>query len=247
LNPQSAIRNPQSAILAVAGLSKSYPTPSGPLDVLTDVAFQLSAREALAILGPSGSGKSTLLFILGALEPPTAGKVTLDGTDPHALSERDQAEFRNRKVGFIFQDHHLLPQLTLLENVLVPTLLRRDIAPAEHVARARKLIARVGLESRIDHLPAELSGGERQRAAIARALAGRPAMVLADEPTGNLDRENARQVGDLLLELQREEGSILILATHSLDLAARLPRRAEIVGGRFRPADGAPVAGGEGR
>ena len=220
--------------LEVEDLRKEYPTPSGPLVILDGISLRLEPGEALAILGPSGSGKSTLLFILGALEPPTGGRVRLGGVDPHGLAEKAQAEFRNRKVGFVFQEHHLLPQLTLLENVLVPAIIRPTEERAGLPQRARALIERVGLGPRAGHLPAELSGGERQRTAIARALVGSPSLVLADEPTGNLDRRSAAEAADLLLDLQRQEHTILVLATHSLELAARLPRRAELVGGRLR-------------
>jgi len=222
--------------LQVLGLSKEYPSPAGSLVVLQDINLRLSPGEALAVLGPSGSGKSTLLFILGAMEPPTRGSVLLCGVDPHALSDRKQAEFRNLQVGFIFQDHHLLPQLTLLENVLVPALLRPDRDSVDYPGRARELISRVGLLERIHHRPAELSGGERQRAAIARALVGKPALVLADEPTGNLDRKSAAEVGDLLRDLQNGESTILVLVTHSQELAGRFPRRMELAGGRLQDA-----------
>ncbi len=223
-----------SGPLEVVDLRKEYPTPAGPLVVLDGIDFQLSPGEPLVILGPSGSGKSTLLFILGALEAPTGGSVRLCGVDPHSLAEREQAEFRNRQVGFIFQDHHLLPHLTLLENVLVPALLRPPGDSLDTVERARLLISRVGLEGRMHHRPAELSGGERQRAAIARALVGRPTLVLADEPTGNLDRMSAREVGELLRDLQGEENAILVLVTHSQELAERFPRRVELVGGKLQ-------------
>jgi len=221
--------------LEVVDLAKEYRAAAGPLPVLDGVTFRLAPGGALAVLGPSGSGKSTLLFILGGLERPTRGTVRIGGVDPHALAEREAAEFRNRTVGFVFQEHHLLPQLTLLENVLVP-LLPRGGASAGDVERARALVERVGLGPRADHFPAELSGGERQRAAVARALVGRPAVVLADEPTGSLDRRTAAEVGDLFIELVREGGAMLVLATHSLELAGRLPRRAELVGGKLREA-----------
>ena len=163
----------------------------GPLPVLRGVNLSLERGDALAVMGPSGSGKSTLLHILGTLDRPTAGKVTLEGTDPFALPERELAAFRNRRIGFVFQDHHLLPQCSVLENVLIPTLVSRDTQPAETEAYARQLLDRVGLGERLDHRPAELSGGERQRVAVARALVLKPVLLLADEPTGNLDRKNA--------------------------------------------------------
>jgi lipoprotein-releasing system ATP-binding protein len=182
-------------MLAVEALSKHYATPRGPLPVLIDVTFSKGPGESLCIMGPSGSGKSTLLHILGTLESPTSGRVTIDGLAPHALPEPDLATFRNRTIGFVFQDHFLLPQCSVLENVLVPTLVRRD--GLDHEAHARELLERVGLSDRLDHRPAELSGGERQRAAFARALVLSPRVVLADEPTGNLDAGSAR-VADLL-------------------------------------------------
>ena len=206
--------------LEVRNLTRDYPTRSGPLSVLRGVDLTLERGQSLAIMGPSGSGKSTLLYIIGTLDAPTAGTVRLDGIDPFALSERDLAAFRNTKVGFVFQDHHLLPQCSVLENVLIPTL-ANGVDARE---RATKLLDRVGLSARLDHRPAELSGGERQRVAVARALILRPAMLLADEPTGNLDRTSGRAVGALLLEVAREENAILIAVTHSAELAGTFPR-----------------------
>ena len=218
--------------LVVRALRKEYPHPSGTLVVLDGLSLAMSRGEALAVMGPSGSGKSTLLYILGSLESPTGGRVEICGQDPFALGPADLARFRNRSVGFVFQDHHLLPQCTSLENVLVPTLARGG-ASSEDAVRARNLLGRVGLAERTDRLPSELSGGERQRVAIARALINSPPVVLADEPTGNLDRRSARTVGSLLLELQRERNILLIAVTHSVDLAARFPERAELVDGRL--------------
>jgi lipoprotein-releasing system ATP-binding protein len=185
-------------------------------------------------MGPSGSGKSTLLYVLGTLEPPTSGTVTLDGRDPFRLPEPALTAFRNREVGFVFQDHCLLPQLSVLENVLAPTL----VAPRRegHAERARTLLARVGLEDRLEHHPAELSGGEKQRVALARALVLGPRLLLCDEPTGNLDAASADTVASLLLELHRQEDAILVLVTHSADLAARIPDRRRLVGRRLEPA-----------
>lgn len=214
--------------LIVENLSKDYPTREGPLPVLRDVTLELPRGEALAVMGPSGSGKSTLLHILGTLDRPTSGCVRLDGKDPFALPERELAGFRNRLVGFVFQDHHLLPQCTVLENVLVPTLVNPATKPAEAEARARQLLERVGLSGRLDHRPAEISGGERQRVAVARALVQHPVLLLADEPTGNLDRRAARQVAELLLELHRQEQTVLVVVTHSTELAAMFPRRMEM-------------------
>lgn len=214
--------------LTVTDVSKDYPTRTGPLSVLRRVSFSLNRGEALAIMGPSGSGKSTLLHMLGALDPPTSGTITLEGMNPYTLRERELAAFRNRRIGFVFQDHHLLPQCSVLENVLVPTLVSRDTRPAETEAYARQLLERVGLAGRLDHRPAELSGGERQRVAVARALVLKPILLLADEPTGNLDHKNAQGVGELLVELHRQENNILVVVTHSADLAKLFPRLMEV-------------------
>ena len=222
--------------LVVTNLSKEYSTRSGPLSVLRDVSLSLSRGESLAVMGPSGSGKSTLLHILGTLDHPTSGTVRIEDTDPFALSEPDLAGFRNRRIGFVFQDHHLLPQCSVLENVLVPTLVSRDTKPAETEQYARQLLDRVGLGGRLDHRPAELSGGERQRVAVARALVLRPVLLLADEPTGNLDRKNAEAVGELLLELHRQENTILVVVTHSGELARLFPKRSEVNDGTLVPA-----------
>jgi len=219
--------------LRADSICKSFPTRSRELVILRDITLTLSAGESAAIMGPSGSGKSTLLNILGTLEPPTSGRVTLDGTNPFELPERDLARFRNRRVGFIFQEHHLLPQCTVLENVLLPTLTEKRGAEGENLDRARRLLDRVGLSDRLDHRPAELSGGERQRVAIARALVNRPSLLLADEPTGNLDRSTAATVAGLLSEVHREENAILIVVTHSEQLAERFDRRWELNDGRL--------------
>jgi len=220
-------------LLRVANLSKDYPAPRGPLRVLSDVSFELSPGDAAAITGPSGSGKSSLLYVLGRLEPPTSGTVTLDGSNPYQLSPAALAAFRNRHVGFVFQDHCLLPQCTVLENVLVPTLVGSSNGD---LARARDLVARVGLADRIDHRPAELSGGERQRVAIARALIRNPRLLLCDEPTGNLDHAAATNVASILLDLHRAGETILVIVTHSAELAARLPARFELRDSRLERA-----------
>jgi lipoprotein-releasing system ATP-binding protein len=192
----------------------------------------MTSGESLAVVGPSGSGKSTLLQILGTLDQPDSGSVDLAGTDPFALSEKRLAEFRNSQIGFIFQDHHLLPQLSVLENVLIPALAGGS-AVAEDFERAEDLIERVGLSSRITHLPGQLSGGERERVAIARALFRDPVLILADEPTGNLDRKTAEIITALLLDLQKQSGAMLIAVTHSDALAAAMNRRAELVDGKL--------------
>jgi lipoprotein-releasing system ATP-binding protein len=213
-------------MLLVSNLTKHYPTPRGPLTVLSDVSFSLTPGEAAAVMGPSGAGKSSLLYLLGALEPPSAGTVTLDGKNPFLLAPRELAAFRNASIGFVFQDHCLLPQCSVLENVLIPTL----VAPGANGAttRARELIDRVGLGDRIDHRPGELSGGERQRVAIARAMIREPRLLLCDEPTGNLDRASADNVAALLLDLHRLQNTILIVVTHSLQLASRFSIRFEL-------------------
>jgi len=213
--------------LVVEHISKSFPTRGEPLVVLREASLTLGAGQNAAILGPSGSGKSTLLFIIGTLDTPSGGSVRLSGTDPFALAETQLADFRNRHIGFVFQDHYLLPQLTVLENVLIPALARG--APSDvTIDRARQLLARVGLAERLEHRPAELSGGERQRVGVARALLLKPALVLADEPTGNLDRKSATAIGDLLIEVPREEQTMLLVVTHSRELAQRFDRRLEI-------------------
>ena len=201
-------------------VSKRY----GDVSVLRDVSIEVSRGQSLAVVGPSGSGKSTLLHVFGTLDRPTSGRVTIDGRDPYALPEKDLARFRNRVIGFVFQDHHLLPQYSVLENVMMPTLAFRD-GGADAAERARGLIERVGLGHRTGHRPSALSGGERQRVAVARALVNRPALLLCDEPTGSLDRARADEVGDLLFELHAEQETILIGVTHSLELAARFERR----------------------
>jgi lipoprotein-releasing system ATP-binding protein len=215
-------------VLEVSHVSKEYATPRGPLSILSDVSLSLAPGDAAAVTGPSGSGKSTLLYVLGALEPPTRGTVTLDGQNPFALGPSAIAEFRNRAIGFVFQDHCLLPQCSVLENVLVPTLVADRRGRDTDVARARTLIDRVGLTTRIEHRPAELSGGEKQRVAIARALIRQPRLVLCDEPTGNLDPHTAQAVAELLLELHRQHSTILVVVTHSAALAAQFPTRFEL-------------------
>jgi len=224
--------------LLVHDLCKSFPTRAGDLVVLRNIRLELQPGDALAILGPSGSGKSTLLHLLGTLDRPTSGSITLDGQDPFALGDRDLARFRNRTIGFVFQDHHLLPQCSVLENVLVPTLADRTNDRAALGERARALLDRVGLAQRLDHRPAELSGGERQRVAIARALILQPKLLLADEPTGNLDRKTATTVGELLLDLHRQSQIILIVVTHSAELARTLPKQLEMNDGSLTDWNG---------
>ena len=217
-------------MLEVKSVSKEYPTASGPLRILSNINVSLQRGDAIAVVGPSGSGKSTLLYVVGALEPPTQGSVSLDGKDPYQLQDRDLAAFRNKSVGFVFQDHLLLPQCSVLENVLVPSLAAGSKPSAEVEARAKQLLDRVGLGSRLDHRPGELSGGEKQRCAIARALIHQPLLLLCDEPTGNLDRATADTVADLLFDLHQEQQTILITVTHSAELASRFPVRYEMSG-----------------
>jgi lipoprotein-releasing system ATP-binding protein len=219
--------------LCVENVSKEFPTRGDPLVVLREVSLELEGGQNVAILGPSGSGKSTLLGIIGTLEPPSSGRVTLDGQDPAELNEPRLAAFRNRQIGFVFQDHYLLPQCSVLENVLVPTVAAGATQRAAF-DRALMLLERVGLSPRLEHRPAELSGGERQRVALARALVNRPALLLADEPTGNLDRGTAARIGELLLELQQQEQMMLIVVTHSQRLAALMSRQLELDEGRLK-------------
>jgi len=219
-------------MLKVDAVSKQFETPRGSLSILSEISFHKEPGEALCIMGPSGSGKSTLLHILGTLEPPTSGTVTLGEKNPFRLSEADLASFRNREVGFVFQDHFLLPQCSVLENVLAPTLVATDVEDAP--SRARELLERVGLVERLDHRPAELSGGERQRVALARALVLRPRLLLCDEPTGNLDATSAGSVADLILELHAREQAILVVVTHSAPLSERFDDRRRLTEGRLQ-------------
>jgi lipoprotein-releasing system ATP-binding protein len=221
-------------VLEVRSLSKEYPAPAGPLRVLFDVNLTLKTGDSVSIVGPSGSGKSTLLYILGALEPPTSGTVSLNGTNPYALDDRGLAAFRNLQVGFVFQDHHLLPQCTVLENVLIPTLITAN-PNGSPIDRARDLLDRVGLGPRMHHRPHQLSGGEKQRVALARALVQRPQLVLCDEPTGNLDHESADAVASLLMALHETQPTILVVVTHNLDLAQRFGARYRITDARLHP------------
>lgn len=210
--------------LVVRNLCKEYRTSAETLAILNDVQLEIKQGEDLSIVGPSGCGKSTLLYILGTLEQPTSGMVQLDGVDPFSLSNRQLSAFRNQSIGFVFQDHHLLPQLTVLENVLLPALACGP-PPAAKVERAEQLIEAVGLKDRRGHVPAELSGGERQRTAVARALLGKPRLLLADEPTGNLDVASSQKIAELLFDLPKREGAMLIVVTHSEQVARRAGRQ----------------------
>ena len=230
--------------LDVHGVGKEYPTRGEPLKVLHDVSLSLAAGESLAILGPSGSGKTTLLSILGTLEHPSRGTVRIGGSDPFALGPVELARFRNRQIGFVFQDHFLLPQLNVSENVLLPTMAEGRVS-ARAVDRAGELIDRVGLSGRLAHRPAELSGGERQRVALARALVQKPLVVLADEPTGNLDRTTAARIARLLIELQAEENFVLVVVTHSLELASAMQQRKTLDDGRLSDHSQDPTSGNQ--
>ena len=226
-------------MLEARSLSKSFPTPSGSLSVLSDVSISVAERERVVVMGPSGSGKSTLLAILGGLEEPSSGNVQLDSVNPYALSVTRRARFRNQQVGFVFQDHCLLESCTALDNVLVPALAGGRVNDSL-VQRGRFLLDRVGLGNRLSHLPAELSGGERQRVAVARALLLRPTMLLADEPTGQLDSISAVHVIDVLTELVDETGSLLCIVTHDESIAERVDRCPQ--GRRVHLFDGLLVA-----
>jgi lipoprotein-releasing system ATP-binding protein len=213
-------------VLKVDNVSKTYPAPNGPLHILSNITLELTRGDAVSIMGPSGSGKSTLLYILGALEPPTSGTVTLNAQNPYQLRPKELAAFRNRQIGFVFQDHCLLPQCSVIENVLTPTLVADS--QDRFSQRAGELLEQVGLHQRLEHRPAELSGGEKQRVAIARALVMRPQLLLCDEPTGNLDHDSAEAVASLLLDLHRQQETILFVVTHNAELAARFPLRFEV-------------------
>ena len=213
-------------LLELSHVAKSY----GTVEVLKEVNLQLAAGEPIAIIGPSGSGKSTLLNIMGALDIPTRGTMSLDGRDLSHLTENELAGIRNRQIGFIIQLHHLLPQCTVLENVLIPTLASPGTDRQE---RAEHLLERVGLKHRLTHRPGQLSGGECQRVAVVRALINQPKLLLADEPTGSLDHVAATNLGQLLGELNKEEGVALVLVTHSLELARQMPRVLELRDGEL--------------
>jgi lipoprotein-releasing system ATP-binding protein len=217
-----------SPLVQLTDVSKSFAAGDSSVSVLRGASLSVREGESLAIIGPSGSGKSTVLNLIGTLDRPDAGSITIGGTDVTRLSALELARLRNERIGFIFQSHHLLPHCTVLENVLVPALALVDRVPEETLTHARQLLDRVGLGHRLDHLPGRLSGGERQRAAVVRALVNRPTLLLADEPTGALDRKSAAEIGELLVSLNREQRLTLILVTHSIELAALMGRTVEM-------------------
>jgi ABC-type lipoprotein export system ATPase subunit len=222
----------------LSGVNKHYDSAgsAGSVTVLKGITLEIGRGESVAIVGPSGSGKSTLLNIIGTLDQPSSGSVTLDGQELTRLDEMQLAKLRNQQIGFVFQSHHLLPQCTVLENVLVPTLANKDSASRNGAPeRAKKLLEKVGLGARLTHRPGQLSGGERQRVAVVRALINQPKLLLADEPTGALDRASARSLGDLLVRLNQEEGVTLVVVTHALDLAKRMSRVLELNDGQLTP------------
>jgi ABC-type lipoprotein export system ATPase subunit len=227
-------------LLKLVSVTRRYDAldKAAALTVLNDVSLEVARGESLAIVGPSGSGKSTLLQIIGTLDRPTSGSVALNGQDLSTLGDQQLAAVRNRQIGFVFQSHYLLPQCTVVENVLVPTLACTEAAARDGASeRAGRLLRRVGLGERMSHRPGELSGGERQRVAVVRALINQPQLLLADEPTGSLDQTSARELGQLLLDLNREEGVTLIVVTHARELARRMGRVLELKEGRLVPAE----------
>ncbi len=227
-----------AVLVELENVTKTYPTPGGEgLTVLDAVSLAVAAGESLAVVGPSGSGKSTLLNIIGTLDRPTTGRVLLDGRDLSHLGDDALAAVRSRQVGFVFQLHHLLPQCTALENVLVPALAGGGTVTRETEQRGKQLLARVGLADRMAYRPGHLSGGERQRVAVARALINQPALLLADEPTGSLDREASANLEQLLVEVNREEGVTLIVVTHASPLAAHWAQALELRAGRLAPRE----------
>ncbi len=233
---------PLTPLLRLEQVAKSYESGTETIRVLDAISLEIFSGESIAITGPSGSGKSTLLNLIGTLDQPTTGKVFLDGEELNGLTEDKLAEIRNRRIGFIFQAHHLLPQCNVLENVLVPTLASKDKqVRAGSKDRAIQLLTRVGLGDRLAHRPGQLSGGERQRVAVVRALINQPKLLLADEPTGALDKNSAQALGELLVELNREEKVTLIVATHALDLAAKMQRPFELQNGKLAPFRGGVI------
>jgi len=218
--------------ISVKSLTKQFPTPTGSLQILDGIDVVIQPENNLAVIGPSGSGKSTFLHIVGTLDHPSGGEISILGQDPSVLTEHQLAEFRNQSIGFVFQDHHLLPQLTARENVVIPAIAQGK-ANRSHQDRAAELLTSVGLKDRMDHRPNQLSGGERQRVAVARALMNEPKIILADEPTGSLDQVNAEAIGELLLELQKQHALTLVCVTHNDDLAKRFDQTFRLEQGKF--------------
>jgi len=223
-------------ILELKNIEKKYDTPSGkaPVTILNNISIKVEQGETIGVVGPSGSGKSTLLNIVGALDKPTSGSVNFDGKDLAGMNENELAHIRNMEIGFIFQLHHLLPQCTVLENVLIPTIPQNKKNNEEFINRAKKLLERVGLENHLDYFPARLSGGEQQRVAVVRALINRPKLILADEPTGSLDQISADNLGQILIDLNKAENVTLIVVTHSHDLAQRMDTVYNLQNGRLQ-------------
>ena len=217
----------------LSNVTKSYCSDAGAVPVLNGISLTIAEGETVAITGPSGCGKSTLLNLLGALDQADSGEIRVAGRDLTKLDAQQLAEFRNTTVGFVFQLHHLLPQCTVLENVLVPSIVRKDADRAALCARAAQLLGAVGLSHRLDHRPGQLSGGERQRAAVARALINSPKLLLADEPTGALDRASAERLADLLAEVHQREKITIVMVTHSPELACRMGRMLPLLDGRL--------------
>lgn len=229
------------AACSVRGVMRAFDAPGGTLRVLRGIDLELQCGEMVAIIGPSGVGKSTLLHIAGALDPPTDGEVLIGGQNPYQLNDTDRAHLRNRKLGFVFQFHHLLPEFTALENVAMPLLVRQT-PPTVALAAAAEQLAAVGLADRADHRPGRLSGGEQQRVAVARALIGSPAVVIADEPSGNLDESTAGQLHELLTILKEQQGRAFLIATHNPDLARRSDRVFRVIEGQLEPETNGPMA-----
>ena len=222
------------SVLSCKDLTRTFSDAGTSLDVLTGINLEVAPGERLAIIGRSGAGKTTLLQLLGGLDLPTTGTVEVNGKDLSLLTNRERGTLRNEALGFVYQFHHLLPEFTALENVAMPLLMRRD-AVSDSIAKATAVLTQVGLQDRLEHRPGELSGGERQRAAVARALVTRPAVILADEPTGNLDKQTGETVFELLLELNENAGASLIVVTHDLELAHRMDRVLELDQGQLKP------------